>query len=89
MRIVDTWKQGDMNVTVFKMNARFSVKIELGLLEQTYKFRDQQFSDLASLKSVLNDTFFMSTKRHFIDMMELKTSLLPTEMSSDNFPEII
>jgi hypothetical protein len=40
MRIIGEFDAGQIKVTVFKMNERISLKMETGLMEQTYKFRD-------------------------------------------------
>lgn len=39
MRIVGTIDHPTLKITVFKMDEKFSIKFENGLLEQTYKIR--------------------------------------------------
>lgn len=40
MRIVGEIPHPFLKITIFKMDTRFSVKFETGMLEQIYKFRD-------------------------------------------------
>lgn len=89
MRIVDEWTEGNLRVTVFNMNSRFSIKIEKGLIEQTYKFRDNQFQNIADLKAALTDSFYRDCNNQFISMDLLRAQLIPEDSEPDNFPEII
>lgn len=89
MRIVDEWTEGNIRVTVFNMNSRFSIKLERGLLEQTYKFRDDQFENIQELKSALTPEFYKECNKHFINMDLLRSRLIPAGTESDTFPEII
>ncbi len=89
MRIVDEWTEGNMRVTVFNMNSRFSIKLEQGLLEQTYKFRDNQFENIQELKAALTSDFYSNCNKHFISMDLLRTRLIPAGTEPDTFPEII
>ena len=53
MRIVGSIPHPRLKITVFKMNDRLSVKLESGLYEQTYKFRQgsgvDRFEDIQTL----------------------------------------
>lgn len=89
MRIVDEWTEGKLRVTVFNMNSRFSIKLEKGLLEQTYKFRDNQFQNIGELKSALTEDFYKACTNHFISMDLLRSKLIPTGTEQSTFPEII
>ena len=89
MRIIDEWTEGHLRVTVFTMNSRFSIKVEKGLLEQTYKFRDNQFQSIEDLKEALTEQFYKSCNNQFITMDLLRAQLIPTGSEPDNFPEII
>lgn len=74
MRIIGEFDAGQIKVTVFKMNERVSIKLETGLLEQTYKFRDgsgvenveqaRQFCDEAFLDRVSAIFTTMATARN-------------------------
>lgn len=74
MRIIGEFDAGQIKVTVFKMNERVSIKLETGLLEQTYKFRDgsgvenveqaRQFCDEAFLDRVSAIFMTMATARN-------------------------
>lgn len=89
MRIIDEWTEGDLRVTILKMNSRLSMKIEKGLLEQTYKFRDNQFSNVEELKSALSEKFYIDCKNQFLSMNIMRSQLVPIDSEPDNFPEII
>ena len=43
MRIIGQIDHPDMKITVFKMDNKLSMKFELGLYEQTFKFRESEY----------------------------------------------
>lgn len=88
MRIVDEWNHDKMKVTVMIMNGRYSVKLEQNLLEQTYKFRDEQISSVEQLKEKMTEDFYLNCLTQFRQMAVNRTQLLP-EADLENFPTII
>jgi len=89
MRIVDEWNQNKMKVTAFLMNGRYSVKLEQNLLEQTYKFRDDQITSVDQLKEKMNKEFYSDCIRQFQQMDINRLKLLPDTDVEDHFPSII
>lgn len=89
MRIVSEWNYKNLKVSVFHMNERFSVKIEDNLLEQTYKFRDGQISDLSDLKSILNESFYSKCIDLFSSMSNNRNQILKANDEDFEFEEII
>lgn len=58
MRIIGSLQHPRLKITVFQMNGRLSVKLESGLYEQTYKFRQGSGVDtLDDLRQCINQEF--------------------------------
>ncbi len=89
MRIVDEWNHEEIKVTAFHMNGRYSLKFELKLLEQWYKFRDGQIKNSNQLKEMLTDDFYNSLIEVFNSMDKNKSNLLHQIEDSYNFDTII
>lgn len=59
MRIVGDIAHPQMKITIFKNDGKFSLKCESGLLEQIYKFRDDdRLATVDDVKKVV-DAFFI------------------------------
>ncbi len=89
MRIVDEWTHKDLRVSVFHMNGRYSVKLEQGLLEQTYKFRDGQVENPQQLKELLSEEFYDSSQNLFIHMGLAQANLFAENNEEEDFAIII
>jgi len=91
MRIAGEIAHPRFKITLFKMNTRWSVKIEDGMLEQTYKFRTQDgLSSAEALKARIGDEFLRSVEALFAQMETMRSGLLPeAEDGGGEFPEII
>ena len=89
MRIVSEWTQEDLRVTVFHMNGRYSIKLEQGLLEQTYKFRDGTFDSVEALKNAMTDDFYNKSRSIFNSMKENEVSSEVKQDDDQGFDEII
>lgn len=50
MRIIGTIEHPVLKISIFGWNEKYIVKAEAGLFEQSYKFRQDDFTDVASLK---------------------------------------
>ena len=72
MRILGTIEHRDARIQVFQYGNRFSVKLEAGAYEQTYKFREspliQGFDDI---RKIVDDTFIAHAFRLFDQMHAL------------------
>lgn len=89
MRIVSEWNHKSLKVTVFHMNGKYSIKVEDNLLEQTYKFRDGQVTNLNHLKTILNKAFFDKCIKLFDEMHQNRSLLFETDEDDFEFEEII
>lgn len=81
-----------MLVTVFQMNGRISVKFELGLLEQTYKFRDNEhLQSLADVQRLVDTDFVQSVLRQMLAMTEVSMAAMQRNLpvKGGEFEDII
>ncbi len=73
MRILGNIDHPQLKITVFKMDNRLSVKLETGLYEQIYKFRDGEGIDqLEDVKALLDEPFFAAAFQGFQNMHALR-----------------
>jgi hypothetical protein len=71
MKILAQIPQEDCHVTLFSWNGKFIVKIEQGMLEQTYKLREMDVtSESDARKIVENEAFMQSVRERFSQMDE-------------------
>jgi len=69
MRIVGTIPHPLMRITVFAMNMRYSVKFEMGQMEQTYKIRESaHINSLEDISLLLDDQLIDECLNHFTAM---------------------
>jgi hypothetical protein len=58
MRIVGDIEHPRMKISIFKNEGKFSIKFESGLLEQLYKFRDdERLASVDDVKKVVDAVF--------------------------------
>ncbi|MEM1325757.1 MAG: hypothetical protein AAGI23_07385 [Bacteroidota bacterium] len=77
MRIIGYIEHPALKITVFKMNNRISVKLESGLYEQTYKFRERD--DLANIEQVrqlIDEPFIKAVEKELGQMHQRKLQAL-------------
>jgi hypothetical protein len=92
MRIIGELDYKEMKITVFKMNDKVSIKLEMHLMEQTYKFRDgSRIESMEDAMLFLNETFLDSTIQTFETMYKHKVNSLMdmAEKEGFQFPKII
>ncbi len=77
MRIVGEIPHPDCKITLFSWNNRYIIKLEHGLLEQTFKI-DQFDIDEASLPTLVNATFVQEALHRFDDMNQSFRKALET-----------
>jgi len=76
MRIVANIPHPAFTVTVFQHNEKYLVKLEGGLMEQTYKFPKEAVDSLETLKRLLDDAFYdRSTAIHSEMFINLRAAL--------------
>lgn len=51
MRIIDTIPHPEMRISIFQMNNKYILKLEWGPLEQSFKWDEYDFADLADFKN--------------------------------------
>ena len=57
MRIIGNIDHPTLKITAFKHDGKLSVKFEVGLMEQTYKFRESdKLNDFSGLQKVIDAT---------------------------------
>ena len=76
MRVVAELPHQDFKITIFSMNAKFIVKMERGILEQTYKIAEMDLTDgVNSVFELLDEDFLKTVAARFKDMaVDFKTS---------------
>ena len=58
MRVVGEIGHPSLKITIFKNDGKFSIKFESGLLEQTYKFRDDdRLATVEDVKKMVDAAF--------------------------------
>ena len=77
MRIVGEIPHPIMKITVFKNDGKFSVKFESGLLEQIYKFRDdERLQSFDDIQKVVNEDFIEKTELLLRGMYDVRQEAL-------------
>mgnify|MGYP006281904093 CR=1 FL=1 len=93
MRIVGEIDHPVLKITVFQMNNRLSVKLESGLYEQTYKFRQGEGVDtLDDVRRIVDTEFTQAVLQELQQMHQRKTATLRRHLSPGEeaeFEEII
>lgn len=89
MRTIKEWTTGSIRVTILHMNNKYTIKMERGLLEQNYKFRDGTFDNPAQIEAYMNDQFYANAQSIFDQMIANKVSAQKDKSETDDFDEII
>ncbi|MEZ4953410.1 MAG: hypothetical protein R2825_07520 [Saprospiraceae bacterium] len=82
-----------MKITVFKMDNKLSIKFELGLYEQTYKFRESEYmKNLEDAEKLVDATLLGEVLKNFNNMHKAKNEALGQLVKLEEegeFPQII
>ncbi|MCB0632002.1 MAG: hypothetical protein R2824_06680 [Saprospiraceae bacterium] len=93
MRIIGYVQHPVWKITVFKTDTRLSVKFEDGLLEQTYKFVQQdRLNALGEVQQLIDQKFILTVERRFREMERHRAEALARHTSispEDEFDTII
>ena len=93
MRIIGNIDHPNMKITVFKMDNKISIKFELGLYEQTFKFRESEYmKNMESAEKLVDATIIGEVLKNFNQMHKAKNEALAqlvTLEEEGEFPEII
>jgi hypothetical protein len=68
MRLVREIPHPDCKITIFSWNNRYLIKLEQGLLEQTFKVAETDVTDEEELISVIDAEFLHQASNRFQDM---------------------
>ena len=68
MRIVGEIPHAVCKITLFSWNNRYLIKLEQGLLEQTYKVNQFDITGEADLYKIVDDTFINDALNRFREM---------------------
>ncbi len=76
MRVVGEIVHPDCKITFFQWNNRYLIKLEAGLLEQTFKVNEYDIATEDDLKKIVNEEFIEKAHLRFQEMYEsLKISM--------------
>ena len=93
MRIIGQIDHPNMKITVFKMDNKLSIKFELGLYEQTFKFRESEYmQDVGDAEKLVDAAFVGEVLKNFNAMHKSKNKalgLLVKLEEEGEFPVII
>lgn len=67
MRVLSEQTHEDIKITIFQWNNRYLIKLEQGLLEQTYKI-DQFDVAESQLRNVVDESFLQQVRVRFTEM---------------------
>lgn len=68
MRIIGEIPNPDCKITLFSWNNRYLIKLEQGLLEQTYKINQFELTSENDLQKIVNTEFINDALIRFIEM---------------------
>ncbi|MEJ7646683.1 MAG: hypothetical protein WKF87_18955 [Chryseolinea sp.] len=68
MRVVGEIPHSECKITVFAWNNRYLIKVEQGLLEQTFKLNEYDVTSEAELHTLIDETFVQEAITRFNDM---------------------
>ncbi len=73
MRIIGDIPHPIMKITVFKNDGKLSIKFESGLIEQIYKFRDdERLQTFEDIQKIVDEAFIQKNEEILRDMYQLK-----------------
>jgi hypothetical protein len=65
MRILKEITRPDCKITLYAWNNRYLIKVEQGLLEQTFKVNEYDVSEEADIEKMLDAAFLTQTLQRF------------------------
>lgn len=81
MRIVGYIEHPVIKITVMQMNNRYVLKLEANMLEQTYKFHeDDNLRTLADIEKIVDETFLQECLKRFSDMNKSRGEMYQRNM---------
>jgi hypothetical protein len=81
MRIVGYIEHPVLKITVMQMNNRFVLKLEVNMLEQTYKFHeDDNLRTMADIEKIVDETFLQECIKRFAEMNKSRGEMYQRNM---------
>lgn len=68
MRVVDSIPHQRFKIQIFSYNSKYTVKIELGQFEQTYKIGEMDVMGIDDVKAMVTTEFLNNCLKRFVDM---------------------
>jgi len=68
MRIVDSIPHDRFKIQIFSYNSKYTVKIELGQFEQSYKIGELDVMGVADVKAMVTPEFLNNCLKRFVNM---------------------
>jgi hypothetical protein len=68
MRVVGEIPHSDCKITIFSWNNRYLIKLEQGLLEQTFKVNEYDISSEAEVYRIVDQPFIQEALQRFAEM---------------------
>jgi hypothetical protein len=68
MRVVGEIPHPSCKITIFSWNGKYLIKLERGLIEQTFKVREIDVTGEADIQAVLNEAFMQKAVPRFDEM---------------------
>ena len=92
MRIIGEILHPIMKITVFKNDGKLSIKFESGLIEQIYKFRDdERLQTFEDIQKIIDEAFIQKTEEILRGMYDIKQAAMNRHLAIDEeeFEKII
>ena len=70
MRVIGEIPHPECKITIFHWNNRYLIKLEQGLLEQTYKIQEYDVSSEEELRSLITADFMQAALQQFGTMRQ-------------------
>ena len=68
MRVVGEIQHPELKITIFHWNNRYLIKLEAGLLEQTFKIHEYDVASEEELKKIVSNDFVKAAIDRFNEM---------------------
>lgn len=68
MRVIGEIPHPELKITIFHWNNRYLIKLEAGLLEQTFKVQEYNVASEEELKKIVNEDFIKAAIVRFDEM---------------------
>ena len=70
MRVVKEFQRPECKVTIFQWNGKYLIKLEKGLIEQTFKVPELDLTSEGDLDAILNEEFMQKADARFTEMIQ-------------------